>query len=223
MSASPDHNCGCDQDGIRIPGGRRPGQRITWQFRWNLPQCHRLSNRRLACAGRNVSGNDNRYRWRREAGIARHTNPGFYPGNGDGTFRAQTAGIYAFATGVLALADFNGDGIVDFAMTDSEGLPISVYSGGPSPLVTPTASPDPANVGDDVVLTATSTLADATGTIAFNDKSAGVQGTGVLGTVGLINGSATLRLPNPARGIYSYQASYGGDSKYLPTARKSSR
>jgi hypothetical protein len=136
----------------------------------------------------------------------------FYLGNGDGTFRNPVS-IYAPATGIRALGDFNGDGIVDIALTDANGSPISIYSGALSPILTLTASPNPANEGQDVVLSAGSSFADATGTVSFTDTSTGTN----LGNAPLSNGSAAFRVVQPARGNHTYQGAYGGNSKYAAT------
>ncbi|MGA2716972.1 MAG: FG-GAP-like repeat-containing protein, partial [Bryobacteraceae bacterium] len=126
-------------------------------------------------------------------------------GNGNGTFRAPVDN-YLFSTDLLVLADFNRDGIIDVA----DATPISMYLGALSPLLTLTASPNPANFGEDVVLTISSSFADATGTISFTDASTGTA----LGSAPLSNGAATFRITRPTQGNHVYQAEYSGDSKY---------
>jgi Bacterial Ig-like domain (group 3)/FG-GAP-like repeat/Beta-propeller repeat/Divergent InlB B-repeat domain len=136
---------------------------------------------------------------------------GFYPGNGDGTFRSPQSGNCGTGSGPAALGDFNGDGIVDIALGNYSG-PSTIYicSAVLSPVLTLTGGPNPANVGQNVVLTVKSSFADATGTISFTDTSIGAR----IGIVTLSNGSATFTAPEPAQGTHIYQASYSGDSKY---------
>ena len=135
---------------------------------------------------------------------------GFYPGNGDGTFRSPQSGSCGTGSGPAALGDFNGDGIVDLAIANFDGPAISICSGALSPVLTLTGRPNPANVGQDVVLTVKSSFADATGTIAFTDTSIGA----IIGRVALSNGIAVFTAPEPSQGTHTYQASYSGDSKY---------
>ena len=133
-------------------------------------------------------------------------------GNGDGTFRAPVD-TYLFANDFLALGDFNRDGRIDLASTNSDGSPISIYSDVLSPLLTLTASPNPAAVGQNVILTVHSNFADATGTISFVDTSTGTA----LGSAPLSSGAAAFSITEPARGNHVYQAKYSGDGKYAAT------
>jgi Bacterial Ig-like domain (group 3)/FG-GAP repeat len=116
--------------------------------------------------------------------------------------------------GIRALEDFNGDGIVDIAAASLNDSPVSIYSGVLSPRLTLTGSPNPASLGQDVVLAAASSFADATGTISFTDTSTGTNP----GSAPLSGGTATFHVIQPALGIHRYQASYGGDGKYGATS-----
>ncbi len=136
-------------------------------------------------------------------------------GNGDGTFRAQAnVLVMLIPYNFMALGDFNRDGHIDFASTNSEGSPISIYSDLLSPLLTLTASPSPAAVGQNVILTVHASFADATGTISFTDTSTGTA----LGSAPLSSRTAVFTITGPARGDHVYQATYSGNTKYAPTA-----
>ena len=135
------------------------------------------------------------------------------PGNGDGTFRAPLL-FYTFGTnGFMAVGDLNHDGIPD-VVTSGLPVPIQTYLGKLAPVFTMTASPNPANLGQNVTLTVTSSYPDATGTVTFTDDG---YNSVPLGTVALSNGVATITMSQPPRGWYYVNATYSGDSKYAAT------
>ncbi len=132
-------------------------------------------------------------------------------GNGDGSFRAPVP--TAFASGIVA--DYNRDGIPDAAATAT--LPetgISVHSGKLAPVLTLTASPNPATAGQPLTLTVTSSYSDATGTLTVYNLN---QSQTTIGTAALTNGSATVGQAQAIRGSNSFWATYSGDSKYGST------
>ena len=69
-------------------------------------------------------------------------------------------------------------------------------------------SPNPANVGQPVTLTAIVSPASATGTVSFYD------GATLLGTVALSNGTAILTLSSLTLGSHSLTAVYSGDASF---------
>jgi hypothetical protein len=174
-------------------------------------------------------------------------------GNGDGTFASSPLIAPGGPSGALnlAIADFNGDGISD--VTDGGYVWISVnqtatailnnftlpagsgtinvaaqYSGDsnylPSasnssialtapkgtPTITVTASPNPAIAGAQVTITVTvsGTGATPTGSVGLLDGSAS------LGTFTLGSGVATYTSSILAAGVHSITAQYAGDSNY---------
>ena len=79
-----------------------------------------------------------------------------------------------------------------------------------SAAVTLTASPNPANAGQQVNLTAAVTPSSATGTVTFKDNST------TLGTVAIGSGSASLAISTLAAGSHSLTAAYSGDGTNSP-------
>ena len=133
-------------------------------------------------------------------------------GNGDGTFAAGVNYPSQSPVG-LASGEFNGDGKADFAVANSGSVSgsLSIFLGSIalSTTTTLTSSPNPANFGQSVTLTATVTPASATGYVAFYD------GVTLLGAGILVNGQAslaTLALPSGSR---SLKALYSGDASNL--------
>jgi len=72
-----------------------------------------------------------------------------------------------------------------------------------------TASPNPANFGQTVTLTATVTPSAATGTVTFND------GGTAIGSATLSGGVATLTSSTLSAGSHSLTATYNGDTNYI--------
>ncbi len=131
-------------------------------------------------------------------------------GNGDGTFRtyvpfgsSPSATIYP----ILAVADLNGDGIADIA------TPTLLLMGHPSPVLSVTATPEPAQAEQPLTLTVTASRPDATGTISVMTDSYPTT----VGTAVLVNGSATVVQNQAQPGSNYFWASYSGDSKYAAT------
>jgi uncharacterized repeat protein (TIGR01451 family) len=132
-------------------------------------------------------------------------------GNGDGTFGPPVP--TTFTGGIVA--DFNRDGIADVAsVAPFPQTGISIYSGRLAPVLSISASPSPATAGQPVLLTITSSRADATGTITVLNLNT-TQST--IGTVALANGSAIIQQPTAVLGSNSFWATYSGDEKYGST------
>jgi hypothetical protein len=129
-------------------------------------------------------------------------------GNGDGTFSGPYNYLEPPGNPAFVTADFNRDGIVDFAGLQGGLL---IYDGALAPVLTLTANPNPVNVGGNLTLTIQSSLSDATGTVQVSDFGNNV------GSVSLSGGSATLEVMKPSVGTHYYQAVYSGDSKYAPS------
>jgi hypothetical protein len=108
-------------------------------------------------------------------------------------------------------ADFNRDGIEDFATIGQSGS-LSIYEGALAPTLTLSATPNPVTFGGAVTLTVQSNFPDATGSVQILDSNTNV------GSATLSGGIATVQITNPAAGTHYYQASYLGDSKYAPSA-----
>jgi sugar lactone lactonase YvrE len=77
------------------------------------------------------------------------------------------------------------------------------------PAIAVTASPDPAQVGQTVTLTATISSSAATGTVAFKD------GTQTIGAATLSNGVAVFSTSSLPAGNHSITAVYSGDINYI--------
>lgn len=139
------------------------------------------------------------------------------PGNGDGTFAAPFAlppvGGSAFEASNISVADFNHDGVADLAMGPYDQYDNWTYYGKPSPILSITASPNPASASQTVTLTVTSSFADATGTLQFENLATDSS----IGMASLSGGSATLKMASPGSGTYVVVATYSGDSKYVAT------
>jgi hypothetical protein len=138
-------------------------------------------------------------------------------GNGDGTFQAPVNYLTDFngsQPNAMVVADFNGDGKPDLAVTDLIAGDVSVLlNTSPKPATgkvatstTLKADINPAVFGEAVTLTATvsAAMGTATGTVTFLD------GTKILGEVALDpNGQARL-LVTLAPGAHSLTASFAG-------------
>ncbi len=141
-------------------------------------------------------------------------------GNGDGTFRDTVRYSFtgfSFGGYITTVADLNGDGIPDLALTTTrfdQADGIAVDNGALAPLLELTVSANPATVGQQLNVTVTSNRADATGTLTiFNEP---FSGTTTSGTTALVNGSGTYQTELP-RGSNILWATYSGDSKYSAT------
>lgn len=125
--------------------------------------------------------------------------PGDYPALGDGgpatsAYLESAAGIAFDAVGHLYIADEGNQRVrqVTFFTPTTTSL---------------TSSLNPANAGQQITYTATVVPAQATGSVEFMD------GGNSLGTVTLLNGSASLSVTAAGSGAHSITASYSGDSQ----------
>ncbi|QDU10893.1 Ig-like domain-containing protein [Gimesia aquarii] len=82
------------------------------------------------------------------------------------------------------------------------------FSGKSSTSTALTSNNNPATFGENIVLTATITPSDATGTVTFQ------SGATVLGTATIGQGSGSLTVSDFGIGAYSLTATYGGDANY---------
>lgn len=126
--------------------------------------------------------------------------PGEYPTIGDGgpatsAFLNSPAGVRLDSVGHLYVADELNQRIrqVTFFAPTTTSL---------------TSSLNPANVGQQLTYTASVTPAQATGGVEFLDRGSS------LGTVTLVNGSASISFRAAGSGAHSITASYSGDSQY---------
>jgi len=151
--------------------------------------------------------------------VAAYTYLMMLPGNGDGTFAPPYSlpplGGSAYDASSISVADFDHDGVADLAMGPGYQFDDWGYLGKPAPVFSLSASPNPAsNSTKEITLTVTSSSADATGTLQFQD----ISGFGTdLGSVPVSGGGATLQMANPGTGTYVVVATYSGDSKYVET------
>jgi len=126
--------------------------------------------------------------------------PGEYPGPGDGgpatsAFLNSPAGVSFDAVGHLYIADELNQRIrqITFFAPTSTSL---------------TSNRNPANAGQQITYTASIAPAQATGSVEFRD------GGSSLGTVTLVNGSASFSVAAGGAGVHSMTAFYSGDSQY---------
>ena len=134
-------------------------------------------------------------------------------GNGDGTFaegQSLPTGNLPWDIWAVALADFNGDGKVDLAVTNEAGNTVTIFLGNgdgtftPAP-ATPGTSDSPAAVvaadfnGDGKPDLAVANFESATATILLTEVTAGATASGV---------------SPQGTGTHQVDASYPGDTNY---------
>ena len=129
-----------------------------------------------------------------------------------------SAGCVAdFSAGLTIGAGAPVGGVVTATATDSSGstsefsaaVPVSVLIASTTAVLT--ASPNPAAPGQTVVLTATVTGQNPTGTVRFQ------EGTTTLGTAALNAGTAVLSIATLTLGSHSITAAYQGDATNQPS------
>jgi hypothetical protein len=134
-------------------------------------------------------------------------------GNGDGTFQPELLETVGNAPQMVGVADFNGDGRLDLAVTNSADNTISILRqtvAAPKVSVTLSSSQNPTSIGQSVTFNAAVTASPyaVTGSITFK------KGATVLGTMPLIDGKASLTTTFPKAGTFSIVATYSGDQNY---------
>lgn len=139
-----------------------------------------------------------------------------YLGNGDGTFQQPVVYPAGDQPRVVAIADLNGDGAPDLAVACSQGS-TTVYLNEGGTHMSATGSPNPANVGQTVTLTAkiVASIGGAgtpTGTVNF------YEGSTLLGSGTLSSGTATFMTSSLAQGSNTITAEYSGDSNFNPNS-----
>ncbi|HTS31374.1 MAG TPA: Ig-like domain-containing protein [Bryobacteraceae bacterium] len=119
-----------------------------------------------------------------------------------GSAGMSTSGLSAGSHSITA--SYSGD--ANYYGNTSSAFNETINAGGNQPSTSLTATPNPAAVGQTVVLTAAVLPASATGSIAFKD------GGTAIGTANITNGSATFSTSSLTAGSHSLTASYSGDS-----------
>ncbi|SPF35519.1 exported hypothetical protein [Candidatus Sulfopaludibacter sp. SbA4] len=123
-----------------------------------------------------------------------------------------SAGTANFSTSTLAIgnhsltASYGGD----TNDTPSASQPVAEFVSQPT-TTTLAADPNPSLAGQNVILTATVTPGNPTGTVSF------VDGANLLGTGSLNNGAATFATTSFSVGSHSLTASYSGDTNNAPS------
>jgi len=130
-----------------------------------------------------------------------------------GTSALNSNGTATFQTSTLAIGDHNlaaiylGD--ADHSQNTSNTVVQTVNR--VSTVTTLSVSPNPANSGQTVTLTASVAPSSATGTVTFLD------GTNPIGTATLSGGAATTTTSTLAAGSHSLTATYNGDANNSPS------
>jgi hypothetical protein len=131
------------------------------------------------------------------SGDGAYTSPAFTP---------SAAGTYRFVAG------YSGDAGNETAAGACNDADESVAVGKAATMTSLAATPDPAELGNTVTLTAKVAGAGPTGTVTFSD------GTAVLGTATLgADGTAGLTVTSLAAGPHQLSAAYSGDADHLPS------
>jgi hypothetical protein len=147
------------------------------------------------------------------------TSVGVLPGLGNGSFPT----IYNVPAGSgpsdVKAVDLNHDGAVDLVVVNNLDNTFNVVLNGAGTFIQLTSSPDPSTVGQAVTFTATVhgssvTLPLPSGTVTFKD------GTTILGSAFLNNGTAAFSTSALAKGTHNIVARYSGDFYFNPNQSK---
>ena len=142
----------------------------------------------------------------------------FADGNSLGTVTlangAATITTSSLAAGSHTLsASYSGDANFN-SSSGSTSVTVNPPANQPT-TTTLSVSPNPANLGQTVTMTAVVSPSSATGTVNFRD------GSSTLGTVNLVNGTASLSTSSLAAGLHSITASYSGNSSLQASSSNS--
>lgn len=123
--------------------------------------------------------------------------------NGSATFTSTTLdpGSHTFT------ATYSGDTFYSIASSAAVSTTITLIPSSISLAPLPLTN----SIGNQLTLTATISPTTATGTVLFRDQTQGI-----LGQTSVANGTASLTLPSPALGSYSFTATYSGDTHDTP-------
>ena len=142
-------------------------------------------------------------------------------GKGDGTFRVPVNYGFGNICDSVAIADLNGDGAPDLAVTSvNGGVTVLLNPGGT--LMTDSSSPNPSSSGQTVTFTATvarsvvlSGQPAPTGLVVFDD------GQTAIGGATLVSGAATFATSSLSIGTHTITAVYSGDVYFSPNVAPS--
>ncbi|HEV2380406.1 MAG TPA: FG-GAP-like repeat-containing protein [Terriglobia bacterium] len=142
-------------------------------------------------------------------------------GNGDGTFQAPVNYYFGNIDDSVVVADLNGDGAPDLAVTSvNAGVTVLLNPGGT--FMNASSSLNPSSDGQNVTFTATiapSVILPGqpapTGTVVFDD------GATAMGSGSLASGTATFTTSSLSVGTHEITAVYSGDSHFNPNVAPS--
>jgi hypothetical protein len=142
--------------------------------------------------------------------------------DGTGTFpqaNPDFSGPIDAGTTKMQVADFNGDGLPDFILTNYVTGNVSIFYSKATPTFTLTPSANPQFVNAPLNFTARLTGPNSTipsGTVTISDGTTSLEQQTLDS-----NGQAVFSISNLAAGKHSLTASYSGDSNYLPASSMS--
>ncbi len=135
-------------------------------------------------------------------------------GNGDGTFGSPAL----FGTGSeaysAAVGDFNGDGATDLAVANGISNTVSLLLNTQGTAMTVASSSNPSVWGQSVTFTTTVLASVSNGKAAPTGSVTVKNGTTVIGSGALVNGTFSLSTATLPVGADALSAVYSGDSNY---------